>query len=118
MQFAAKLGGAKVIISTVTNAAAVTAVLGGLAGARGKLIVVGASTEPMQIPPVMLIGGSKAIVGHASGHSGDSEDTLDFSALSGVRPMVETFPLEQANDAYERMLSGGARFRMVLTTGA
>ncbi len=114
----AALGGAKVIISTVTSAAAMTAVLGGLAGARGKLIVVGASMEPMQIPPVMLIGGSKAIVGHASGHSGDSEDTLDFSALAGVRPMVETFPLEQAETAYERMMNGDARFRMVLTTGA
>lgn len=113
----AKLGGAKVILSTITNAPAVTAVLGGLS-VRGKLLVVGASMEPMEIPPVMLIGGSKSIVGHASGHSGDSEDTLDFSALAGVRPMIETFPLEQAEAAYERMLSGDARFRMVLTTGA
>jgi alcohol dehydrogenase/propanol-preferring alcohol dehydrogenase len=111
------LGGARVILATVTNAPAMTAVLGGL-GVRGKLLVVGASMEPMQIPPAMLIGGSKAIVGHASGHSGDSEDTLDFSALSGVRPMIETFPLERATEAYERMLSGEARFRMVLTTGA
>jgi len=112
-----KLGGAKVILSTVTNADAVTAVLGGL-GVRGKLLIVGASMEPMQIPPAMLIGGSKSIVGHASGHSGDSEDTLDFSVLSGVRPMIETFPLEQAEAAYDRMMSGEARFRMVLTTGA
>ncbi len=111
------LGGAKVVLATVTNAPAMTAVLGGL-GVRGKLLVVGASMEPMQIPPAMLIGGSKAIAGHASGHSGDSEDTLDFSALSGVRPMIETFPLERATEAYERMLSGEARFRMVLTTGA
>jgi D-arabinose 1-dehydrogenase-like Zn-dependent alcohol dehydrogenase len=85
---------------------------------RGKLVVVGASMDPMQIPPVMLIGGSKTIAGHASGHSGDSEDTLDFSVLSGVRPMIETFPLERATEAYEKMLSGDARFRMVLTTGA
>jgi alcohol dehydrogenase/propanol-preferring alcohol dehydrogenase len=113
-----KLGGAKVILSTVTNAAAMTAVLGGLAGARGKLLIVGASMEPMQIPPVMLIGGSKSIVGHASGTSADSEDTLDFSLLSGVRPLIETYPLEQATEAYERMLSGEARFRVVLTTGA
>jgi alcohol dehydrogenase/propanol-preferring alcohol dehydrogenase len=113
----AKLGGAKVILSTITNADAVTAVLGGL-GVRGKLVVVGASMDPMQIPPVMLIGGSKTIAGHASGHSGDSEDTLDFSVLSGVRPMIETFPLERATEAYEKMLSGDARFRMVLTTGA
>jgi len=112
-----KLGGAKVIASTITNAPAMTAVLGGL-GVRGKLLVLGASMEPMQIPPVMLIGGSKTIAGHASGHSGDSEDTLDFSALSGVRPIIETFPLEQAEAAYERMMSGDARFRMVLTTGA
>jgi alcohol dehydrogenase/propanol-preferring alcohol dehydrogenase len=112
-----KLGGAKVILSTITNAPAVTAVLGGL-GVRGKLVVVGASMEPMQIPPAMLIGGSKSIAGHASGHSGDSEDTLDFSALSGVRPVIETFPLERATEAYERMLSGEARFRVVITTGA
>ena len=112
-----KLVGAKVILSTITNAPAVTAVLGGL-GVRGKLVIVGASMEPMQIPPAMLIGGSKAIAGHASGHSGDSEDTLDFSALSGVRPMVETFPLERATEAYERMLSGEARFRVVIVTGA
>jgi D-arabinose 1-dehydrogenase-like Zn-dependent alcohol dehydrogenase len=111
------LGGAKVILSTITNAPAVTAVLGGLV-VRGKLVVVGASMEPMQIPPAMLIGGSKTIAGHASGHSGDSEDTLDFSALSGVRPVIETFPLERATDAYERMLSGEARFRVVITTGA
>lgn len=112
-----KLGGAKVILSTITNAAAMTAVLGGL-GVRGKLVIVGASMEPMQFPPAMLIGGDKVIAGHASGHSGDSEDTLDFSALSGVRPMVETVPLEQAQAAYDRMMSGDARFRMVLTTGA
>lgn len=112
-----KLGGAKVIASTITNAPAMTAVLGGL-GVRGKLLILGASMEPMQIPPVMLIGGSKTIAGHASGHSGDSEDTLDFSALSGVRPIIETFPLEQAEAAYDRMMSGDARFRMVITTGA
>jgi D-arabinose 1-dehydrogenase-like Zn-dependent alcohol dehydrogenase len=112
-----KLGGAKVILSTITNAAAMTAVLGGLA-VRGKLLIVGASMEPMQFPPAMLIGGDKAIAGHASGHSGDSEDTLEFSVLAGVRPMIETVALEQAQDAYERMMSGEARFRMVLTTGA
>jgi alcohol dehydrogenase/propanol-preferring alcohol dehydrogenase len=110
------LGGAKVILSTITNAPAVTAVLGGL-DVRGKLLIVGASTEPMQIPPVMLIGGSKSIAGHASGHSGDSEDTLAFSALSGVRPVIEPFPLERAAEAYERMLSGDVRFRAVITTG-
>jgi D-arabinose 1-dehydrogenase-like Zn-dependent alcohol dehydrogenase len=94
-----------------------TAALGGL-GVRGKLLIVGASTEPMQIPPMMLIPGSKSIAGHASGTSQDSEDTLAFSVLAGVRPMIETLPLERAAEAYERMISGDARFRMVLTTGA
>ncbi|HEX7610136.1 MAG TPA: alcohol dehydrogenase [Solirubrobacteraceae bacterium] len=112
-----RLGGAHVILATVTNAAAMTAVIGGLA-ARGKLVVVGASGEPMEVPPAMLIGGSKSIVGHASGTSRDSEDTLAFSVLAEVRPMIETLPLEQAAQAYERMMSGDARFRMVLTTGA
>jgi D-arabinose 1-dehydrogenase-like Zn-dependent alcohol dehydrogenase len=112
-----RLGGAKVVLATVTSASAMTAVLGGL-GRRGKLLIVGASMEPMQMPPAMLIGGNKSIAGHASGTSIDSEDTLAFSVLSGVRPMIETRPLEQAAEAYERMMSGEARFRMVLTTGA
>jgi D-arabinose 1-dehydrogenase-like Zn-dependent alcohol dehydrogenase len=111
------LGGATVILATVTNAPAMTAALGGL-GVRGTLLIVGASTEPMQIPPMMLIPGSKSIAGHASGTSKDSEDTLAFSVLADVRPMIETLPLERAADAYERMISGDARFRMVLTTGA
>jgi D-arabinose 1-dehydrogenase-like Zn-dependent alcohol dehydrogenase len=111
------LGGARVILATVTNAAAMTAVIGGL-GLRGQLLVVGASMEPMEVPPAMLIGGNRSITGHASGTSRDSEDTLDFSVLSDVRPMIETRPLEQATEAYERMMSGEARFRMVITTGA
>jgi propanol-preferring alcohol dehydrogenase len=112
-----KLGGAKVILSTITNAEAVAATFGGL-GQRGELVIVGASMEPLGIPPAALIGGNKSIVGHASGTSRDSEDTLSFSVLAGVRPMIETLPLEQASDAYEKMISGDARFRMVLTTGA
>ncbi len=112
-----KLGGAKVILSTITNAEAVTATFGGLAR-RGELVIVGASAQPLGIPPAALIGGDKSIVGHASGTSRDSEDTLSFSVLSGVRPMIETLPLEQASEAYEKMISGDARFRMVLTTGA
>ena len=112
-----RLGGAKVVLATVTSASAMTAVLGGL-GRRGKLLIVGASMEPMQVPPAMLIGGDKSIAGHASGTSIDSEDTLAFSVLSGVRPMIETRPLEQAAEAYQRMMSGEARFRMVLTTDA
>ncbi|MGI8579261.1 MAG: alcohol dehydrogenase [Solirubrobacteraceae bacterium] len=112
-----KLGGATVILATVTAPAAMTAVIGGL-GVRGKLVVVGASMEPIEVPPAMLIGGLKSIAGHASGTSQDSEDALGFSALSDVRPMIETRPLEDAAEAYDRMMSGDARFRMVLTTGA
>jgi D-arabinose 1-dehydrogenase-like Zn-dependent alcohol dehydrogenase len=112
-----RLGGARVILSTVTSSAAMTAAAGGL-GIRGRLVVLGAAMEPLNLPPAMLINGDKSIAGHASGTSGDSEDTLAFSVLVDVRPMIETLPLEQAADAYERMMSGAARFRMVLTTGA
>ena len=105
------------ILATVTNAKAMTAVIGGL-GMGGKLIVLGASVDPIEVPPIMLIGANRSIVGHDSGSSQDSEDTLAFSALSGVRPRIETLPLEQAAEAYEKMMSGDARFRMVLTTGA
>jgi D-arabinose 1-dehydrogenase-like Zn-dependent alcohol dehydrogenase len=110
-----KLGGAKVVLATVTNADAMTATFNGL-GIRGRLVIVGASFDPLQIPAAMLIGGNKSIAGHASGTSHDSEDTLAFSALADVRPMIETVPLERASDAYEKMMSGEARFRMVLTT--
>ena len=109
------LGGAAVILATVTSADAMTAVLGGL-GQRGRLLIVGASGEPMQVPPAMLIGGNTSIAGHASGTSQDSQDTLAFSRLSGVRPLIETLPLEQAGEAYDRMMAGDARFRMVLVT--
>jgi D-arabinose 1-dehydrogenase-like Zn-dependent alcohol dehydrogenase len=111
-----KLGGAKVILSTVTNAKAMTAVLGGL-GIDGKMIVVGAAPEPIEVSPFLLIGGRRSIQGWPSGTSVDSEDTLAFSALAGVRPMIETMPLERAPEAYEKMMSGNARFRMVITTG-
>lgn len=111
-----KLGGATVVLATVTNAAAMSGVIGGL-GFRGKLIVVGASMDPIEVSPAALIGGNKSVVGHASGTSQDSEDTLSFSALSGVRPRIETMPLERAAEAYERMMDGDARFRMVLTVG-
>jgi D-arabinose 1-dehydrogenase-like Zn-dependent alcohol dehydrogenase len=113
----ARLGGARAILATVTSTAAMAAVAGGL-GIRGRLVVLGAAMEPLNLPPAMLISGAKSIAGHASGTSGDSEDTLAFSALADVRPMVETRPLEQAAEAYERMMSGAARFRMVLTTDA
>jgi alcohol dehydrogenase/propanol-preferring alcohol dehydrogenase len=112
-----QLGGADVILSTVTASGAMGAVFSGLRP-RGRLLVVGASMEPIPVPAAALIGGSTSIHGHASGTSRDSEDTLSFSVLAGVRPMIETFPLEQAAQAYEKMITGQARFRMVITTGA
>ena len=108
------LGGAKVMLSTVTAPGAMTSVLVGLKP-PGQLLVIGASADPIQVPPIALIMRSIAVQGRASGTSQDSEDTLRFSALTGVRPMVETMPLSQAEAAYGRMMSGDARFRMVLT---
>jgi alcohol dehydrogenase len=110
------LGGAKVVLATATDAKAIAAGVNGL-GARGQLIVAGASVDPMDINPMQLIFGSKSVVGHASGTSRDSEQALAFTAMTGVRPWVEALPLERAAEAYDRMLSGAARFRMVLTTG-
>jgi D-arabinose 1-dehydrogenase-like Zn-dependent alcohol dehydrogenase len=108
------LGGARAVLATVTSAKAMTPAIEGLA-VRGRLIVVGVDAEPIQVPPLQLIGASRSIVGHASGTSMDSQDTLSFSALSGVRPMIETMPLDRATEAYARMMRGEARFRMVLT---
>ena len=109
-----KLGCAQVVLSTVTVPDAMTPALGGLKP-RGQLFIVGASTDPMQIPPAAVIFKSIAVQGQASGTSQDSEDTLRFSALTGVRPMIETLPLSEAQAAYDKMMSGAARFRMVLT---
>jgi D-arabinose 1-dehydrogenase-like Zn-dependent alcohol dehydrogenase len=109
-----KLGGAKVILATVTDAKSMSAVIGGL-GIDGKLLIVGASAAPIEVSPLMLIGARRSIAGWPSGTSADSEDTLKFSVLSHVRPMIETFPLAKANEAYQRMMSGKARFRVVLT---
>ena len=109
-----KLGGAAVVLSTVTAADAMTAVMGGLKP-RGQLLVIGASENSMQVPPIALITKSLCVQGHASGTSQDSEDTLRFSALTGVRPMIETMPLRDVQAAYDRMMAGDARFRMVLT---
>ena len=111
-----RLGGAAVIISTVTNAAAMSAVLGGLA-ANGKLILLGVAREPIEVPSMLMVGGRRSICGWPSGSSRDSEDAMSFSVLAGVLPMIETVPLERAAEAYERMMSGAARFRMVLTMG-
>lgn len=109
-----RMGGAKVILSTVTNADAVEAVFGGLA-ANGKLMINGALDRPLSVSSMTMIGKRQSIQGWPSGCAKDSEDTLKFSALCGVRPMVETVPLEKAAEGYERMMSGKARFRVVLT---
>ena len=110
-----KLGGAKVILATVTSGEAMSAAQGGL-GVNGTLLVLGAAGS-LEVSPLQLIGGRGSVKGWYSGTSIDSEDTLRFSALSGVRSMNEAFPLDRVTDAYERMLSGNARFRVVLTTG-
>lgn len=112
----AKLGGAKVILATVTSGKAMSAVLGGL-GVNGKLVMVGVADEPLEVPSSLLISGRRSIVGWPSGTSIDSQETMAFSALTGVRPMTEAFPLERAAEAYELMMSGKARFRAVLITG-
>jgi D-arabinose 1-dehydrogenase-like Zn-dependent alcohol dehydrogenase len=111
----AALGGARVVLATVTNGEAMSATLGGLA-AHGTLMVLGAP-ESLETGAFILIAGKRAIQGWYSGTSIDSQDTLSFSVLTGVRSMNEVYPLERAADAYARMLSGGARFRVVLTTG-
>lgn len=109
------LGGAKVILATATSGKAMSATVGGL-GINGKLIIVGISEEPVEVPIVQFIMGRNSVQGWPSGNSADSQDTLAFSALVGVRPMIEEFPLERAAEAYDRMMSGAARFRVVLKT--
>jgi D-arabinose 1-dehydrogenase-like Zn-dependent alcohol dehydrogenase len=111
------LGGARVILATLTNAKAMGAAIGGLAEG-GRLMVIGASPDAIEVSPLLLISARRSIQGWPSGTSIDSEDTLKFSVLADVRPMIEAMPLERAPEAYERMMSGEARFRMVLTTGA
>jgi D-arabinose 1-dehydrogenase-like Zn-dependent alcohol dehydrogenase len=109
-----KLGGAKVILATVTDAKTMSAAIGGL-GVDGKLVVVGASGEPVEVSPLAIIGARRSVAGWPSGTAVDSEDTLSFSVLTDVRPMIETFPLAKAAEAYQHMMSGKARFRVVLT---
>jgi len=111
-----KLGGAKTILATVTSGKAMSAVIPGLS-VRGRLVVVGVGFDPIEVSPLDLIAGSLSVTGHASGASIDSQDTLAFSALTGVRPTIETMPLERASEAYDKMMRNEARFRMVLTTG-
>jgi D-arabinose 1-dehydrogenase-like Zn-dependent alcohol dehydrogenase len=110
-------GGARVILATAPDSKSMSALVNGLA-TNGKLLVVGATGDPITVTPIQLISGSKFLQGWASGTAKDSEDTMQFSALSGVRPMIEKFPLEKAAAAYEQMISGKARFRVVLTMGA
>jgi len=109
-----KLGGAQVILATAPSSKAMSALIDGL-GPNGKLMVVGAAFDPIEVTPVQLIMGVRSIQGWASGTPADSEDTLRFAELSGVRPMIETYPLERAAEAYARMMSGDAQFRVVLT---
>ncbi|HZY98036.1 MAG TPA: alcohol dehydrogenase [Candidatus Baltobacteraceae bacterium] len=109
-----KLGGAKVIAFTATSAKALESAMGGL-GVNGQMLVLGASSEPTAISTAGLLFARHSIKGWPSGTCVDSEDTMKFSVLAGVRPMIETMPIERAQDAFDRMMSGAARFRMVLT---
>jgi D-arabinose 1-dehydrogenase-like Zn-dependent alcohol dehydrogenase len=111
-----KVGGAKVILATAPSGKAMSQILGGLA-IDGRIVIVGASDEPIEVNPLLFIQGRRSLIGWPSGTSIDSQDTLSFSVLSGVRPMNEVFPLERASEAYDLMMSGKARFRCVLTTG-
>jgi D-arabinose 1-dehydrogenase-like Zn-dependent alcohol dehydrogenase len=109
-----KLGGARVILATAPSAQAMSALVDGL-GMNGRMMVVGASMDPIEVTPLQLIFGNRSVQGWASGIPTDSEDTLRFAELTGVRPMIETYPLAKAGEAYARMMSGKAEFRTVLT---
>lgn len=109
------LGGAKIVLATAVDAPSMGRVFNGL-GVDGKLIIVGAPREPMELLPIALIHGRRSVTGWPSGTASDSQDTMAFSALTGVRSMNEVYPLERAAEAYERMMSGKARFRVVLST--
>jgi len=109
-----KLGGARVILATAPSSKTMSELIDGL-GPNGNLMVIGAAFDPIEVTPLQLISGSRTIQGWAAGTPADSEDTLRFAELTGVRPMIETYPLEKAAEAYARMLSGKAQFRVVLT---
>jgi len=109
-----KLGGARVVVATAPNSKAMSELFDGL-GPNGTLMVIGAAFDPIEVTPVQLITGSRSIQGWASGTTADEDDTLRFAELTGVRPMTETYPLEKAAEAYQRMMSGKAQFRVVLT---
>ncbi len=112
-----QFGGARVILATAPDSKSMSALVNGLSS-NGEFVVVGAGADPITVTPLQVIAGRKAIRGWASGTAADSEDTMQFSAFSGVRPMIEKFPLEKAAEAYEQMISGRARFRVVLTMSA
>jgi D-arabinose 1-dehydrogenase-like Zn-dependent alcohol dehydrogenase len=112
-----RLGGARLVLATAPDSKSISALVDGLAG-NGKLMILGAGFESLTVTPLQLIGQRKAIHGWASGTAKDSEDTLRFSSLSGIRPMIERYPLEKAAAAFEQMISGKARLRVVLTMGA
>ena len=109
-----KLGGAQVILATAPSSKAMSELIDGL-GPNGKLMVIGATFDPIEVTPIQLISGSRTIQGWAAGTPADSEDTLRFAEQTGVRPMIETYPLEKADEAYARMMGGKAQFRVVLT---
>jgi propanol-preferring alcohol dehydrogenase len=109
-----KLGGADVILATAPSGTAIASLLPGLS-VRGKLVVVGVSGDPIPVNGVPLIFGGRSVIGSLTGRAIETQDALDFSVLTDVRPMIETLPLEKAEEAYRRMMSGAARFRMVLT---
>jgi len=109
-----KLGGAQAILATAPSSKAMSELIDGLAP-NGKLMVIGVASDPIEVTPVQLIVGTKNIQGAAAGTPAAEEDTLNFAELTGVRPMIETYPLEKAGEAYARMISGKAEFRVVLT---
>ncbi|HET6899626.1 MAG TPA: alcohol dehydrogenase, partial [Vicinamibacteria bacterium] len=108
---------ARVILATATSSKAMAATIGGLS-VDGNLLVLGAPGDPLEVPPLAILFARRSITGWPSGRSIDSQDTMAFSALTGVRSMNELMPLEKASEAYDHMMSGKARFRVVLTTGA
>jgi D-arabinose 1-dehydrogenase-like Zn-dependent alcohol dehydrogenase len=109
-----KLGGADVVLATAPDSKSMSELVDGL-GPNGTLVIVGADQQSLTVTPIQLIFGNKTVRGWASGTARDSQDTLEFSSLSGVRPMIERYPLEKAAEAYDQMISGRARFRVVLT---
>jgi D-arabinose 1-dehydrogenase-like Zn-dependent alcohol dehydrogenase len=111
-----KLGGARVVLATAPSGRAMSSLVGGL-GTNGTLVVVGASADPIEVSSTLLILGKRTIKGWSAGTPTDSEDTLRFAELVGIRPMIEKYPLEKAAEGYARMMSGNARYRVVLTMG-